>query len=103
MFLALILQRLITKPDCLISFINNCTFDYLRQRSEQKQLKQSYCTKFTQLETMRITSSTQIKLNFSETYSLKDGGLDKVAVSAQLGHQGDFALRGGGGVLRSQT
>ena len=47
---------------------------------------------------MRITSSTQIKLNFSETYSLKDGGLDKVAVSAQLGHQGDFALRGGGGV-----
>ena len=102
-FLALILQRLITKPDCLISFINNnCTFDYLQQRSAQKQLKQSYCTKFTKLEITRITSSTQIKLNFSETYSLRDGGLDKVAVSAQLGHQGDFALRRGG-VLRSQT
>ena len=37
-----------------------------------------------------------MKLNLSETYSLKDGGLDKVTVSAQLGHQGDFALRGGG-------
>ena len=104
MFLALILQRLITKPDCLISFIkNNRTFDYLRQRLEQKQLKQSYCTKFTKLEITRITSSTQIKLNFSETYSLKDGGLDKVAVSAQLGHQGDIALRGMGGGGRSQT
>ena len=92
------------KPDCLISFIyTKCTFD-ISEKIGAKTVKTIIlnCTKFTKLESTRITSSTQIKLNFSETYSLKDGGLDKVAVSAQLGHQGDFALRRGG-VLRSQT